>query len=321
MRAGPRGSQDYGFVLSTSAISGFTPEARVSIRYDIRQASLADGTVVELHDPSYRIDNLSGPKLPPDTVLMPRMPPSVQGVGLLERVPKSELEQIALSQRTTTSDIRGGLSWVPGKVIGRFGWQATEPTVASQTAVAFAREMGLTNPLVSASDCGDWNTACLNAANGGSPEVAPDLFQAVIAFEQWHAVPVERVADSSSSGAQVFQATGCAECHRMSLRVDLGESAVIHPYTDLLLHEMGEGLADKDLSGAPVMGRWRTAPLWGMHAAYVTGQPLRLLHDGRARSIEEAILWHGGEAHGAREKYTRLRNETRLTLLRWIESL
>src|SRR5262245_61719512 len=103
-------------------------------------------------------------------------------------------------------------------MLGRFGWQATEPTLASLTAVAFAREMGLTNPLVSASDCGGWNVACRAAASGGSPEVEPDLFQAVVAFERWHAVPVERTPDPSSPGARLFQSTGCAECHRMTLK-------------------------------------------------------------------------------------------------------
>jgi CxxC motif-containing protein (DUF1111 family) len=142
-----RGTQSYGFVLSTSAIVGFRPEGRVSVEYDLHPVRLADGAVVELRDPRYRIDNLSGPPLPPDTVLMPRLPPLAQGVGLLEQVPRSELEHIARTQRETTADIRGRLS-LPSShdpLIGRFGWQATEPTVARQIGVAFAREMGLTN--------------------------------------------------------------------------------------------------------------------------------------------------------------------------------
>jgi len=128
-----RGSRDYGFVLNTAAIKGFEPEARVRIQYEPRPVRLADGTVVELRQPRYRAENLAGPELPPGTVLMPRMPPPVQGVGLLERVPQLQLEQIARSQRTT-ADIRGRISWLQtsqGQSIGRFGWQASEPTVAS----------------------------------------------------------------------------------------------------------------------------------------------------------------------------------------------
>jgi CxxC motif-containing protein (DUF1111 family) len=313
-------------VLNTSAIKGFEPEASVRIEYEPRQVLLADGTSVELRQPRYHVENLSGPELPAATVLMPRMPPPVQGVGLLERVPQFELEQIASSERAATADIRGRISWLQmrrDRSIGRFGWQASEPTVASQIGVAFAREMGLTNPLVSGDDCGKWNVACRSAATGGSPEVAADLFDAVIAFERWHAVPVSKIVDESALGARLFESCGCADCHRANLRIDLGneDHALIQPYTDLLLHTMGQGLADRDLGGTPVRSLWRTAPLWGMHAAYVSGQPLRLLHDGRARSVEEAILWHGVEARRARDNYAHLSQQQRRALVEWIQGL
>jgi CxxC motif-containing protein (DUF1111 family) len=323
-----RGSRDYGFVLNTSAIKGFEPEARVWIQYELRQTTLADGTIVELRQPRYRADKLAGPGLPADTVLMPRMAPPVQGAGLLERVPQFELEQIARAERAATADIRGRISWLQtrqgeGRSIGRFGWQASEATVASQTSVAFAREMGLTNPLVSADDCGNWNVACRTAATGGSPDVQADLFEAVIAFEGWHAVPVMKITDEASPGARLFESCGCADCHRPNLRVDLGneDHATIHAYTDLLLHGMGQGLADRDLNGTPAPALWRTAPLWGMHAAYASGQPLHLLHDGRARSIEEAILWHDKEARRARENYAHLSQQQRRALVEWIQDL
>jgi CxxC motif-containing protein (DUF1111 family) len=319
-----RGSDDYGFVLSTSAVPGLTPEGRVHIKYASRRVTLADTTVVDLQQPHYEVDQLSGPALPSNTVLMPRLPPSAQGLGLLERVPQVELERIARMQSELTQDIRGRVAWLGegiDKHIGRFGWQATEPTVASQVGVAFAREMGLTNRVVSISDCGRWNAACLNAPNGGSPEVEAELFEAVVAFEEWHAVPVEHAADLSSAGGQLFQSIGCGDCHRTTVRVELPDSAVIHPYTDLLLHDLGKPLADADLTGTPATGRWRTAPLWGLHAAYATGRPVRLLHDGRARSVEEAILWHDAEGRRARDNYARLTKEQRRTLQEWVESL
>jgi len=234
-------------------------------------------------------------------------------------------------------------------MIGRFGWQARQPTVASQTAAAFAREMGLTNPLVDHDDCGAWNVACRAAPAGGTPEVEPELFNALLAFEHWQSVPIVRNVDESAAGARLFESNGCSQCHRPSLRVDLPAAeagpvehavahgvahgvargvaravarALIHPYTDLLLHQMGQGLADRDLQEktfAPSL--WRTAPLWGMHAAYVSGQPLRLLHDGRARSIEEAILWHDGEARDARNRYAQMPHDQRVALVEWIEAL
>jgi CxxC motif-containing protein (DUF1111 family) len=325
-RSVTRGNRAYGYVLNTSAIAGFQPEARVWIQYAIRQSTLADGTTVELREPRYRVADLAGPELAADTVLMPRLPPPVQGAGLLELVPESELERVAHAERRATADIRGRISRVQtgqGRRVGRFGWQASEPTVASQIAVAFAREMGLTNPLESSDDCGNWNVACRTAPTGGSPEVEPDLFEAVIAFERWHAVPVARIADESSIGGRLFRSAGCADCHRPTLSIEVGDQPhnVIHPYTDLLLHDMGKGLADRDLGGRPAASLWRTAPLWGTHAAYVSGQPLRLLHDGRARSVEEAILWHDSEARRARDTYSRLTKEQRRAVLEWIQDL
>jgi CxxC motif-containing protein (DUF1111 family) len=121
----------------------------------------------------------------------------------------------------------------------------------------------------------------------------------------------------------LFASCGCAQCHRPSLRIDLGndDHAVIHPYTDLLLHAMGQDLAERDLSGAPAPALWRTAPLWGMNAAYASGQPVHLLHDGRARSIEEAILWHDAEARRARDNYAHLSQQQRRALAEWIQNL
>jgi CxxC motif-containing protein (DUF1111 family) len=346
--------------LNTSAIRGFRPEARVSIEYKIKPVTLGDGMIVELREPGYRVSSLDGPKLLSSTVLMPRMPPPVQGAGLLELVPSAELERVSRLEHTGPDGIRGRISWLQtntdrpvadtakvaadtrraagtgrvaadmrrvaasaGRVVGRFGWQASEPTVASQIGVAFAREMGLTNPLESKDDCGPWNFTYRTAPSGGSPEVEPELFEAVVDFQRWHSVPVTQQPDLSSEGAQLFEATGCAQCHRATLQIEVGakDDTVIHPFTDLLLHEMGDILADRTVDGVAVPGLWRTAPLWGMHAASVSGQPIHLLHDGRARSIEEAILWHDSEGRAARERYVHSSAAQRRTLAEWIESL
>jgi CxxC motif-containing protein (DUF1111 family) len=183
--------------------------------------------------------------------------------------------------------------------------------------------MGLTNTLVSEIDCGKGDIACQSAPTGGSPEVEPPLFEAVIAFQRLHAVPVERLPDQSSVGAYLFERVGCAECHRPMLRVESGNSmqAVIHPYTDLLLHDLGQGLADHDIEGSPAADLWRTAPLWGMHVAYASGQPVQLLHDGRARSIEEAILWHDAQGRAASDRFSQLTADERRELVHWIEEL
>jgi CxxC motif-containing protein (DUF1111 family) len=317
-----RGTPEYGRILNTSATAGFTPEATVTVTYQERQRWLVDNSTVSLRMPSYSVSNLSGPALPDRTVLMPRLPPPVMGAGLLERVPESALATIAASQ--IRQGISGRISRLSGtKRVGRYGWQATEPTVASQTASAFAREMGLTSPLESHIDCGESNDACLTAPSGGTPEVDAALFDAVVWFQELHAVPVAKAIDGRSVGAKLFASTGCAECHRPTLPVELAKrsSATIAAYTDLLVHDLGDDLADRDLLGQPVHSEWRTAPLWGMGAAVATGQPLGLLHDGRARSVREAILWHGGVATPSLSRYLALEATERTALEEWIERL
>jgi CxxC motif-containing protein (DUF1111 family) len=319
-----RGTEEYGHVLNTAAIKGFTPEASISIAYDETTETLSDGTQVTLRAPRYLVSHLSGPALPANVVLMPRLPPPIFGTGLLERVLQKSIVAIAESQRHARSGVAGEVSWVEDhgtKVIGRFGWQATQPTVSTQTSVALAREMGLTTPLDAHIDCGANDDQCKHALSGGDPEVEGGLFDAVVFFESMHAVPVATVSTEDSPGRRVFEQSGCASCHLPALSVSLADQrpAKIHAYTDLLLHDVGTGLADRDLSGNAVPSRWRTAPLWGMNAAVASRQPLRLLHDGRAHSIDEAVLWHGGEAGNAVRRFRELPASQHSVLIEWIE--
>lgn len=316
-----RGTQAYGHVLNTGAVSGFSPEATVSIEYEEVPRWLIDNTRVFLRKPRYAISNLSGAALSSDTVIMPRMAPPVYGVGLLERVPESAIVTAAsVSARNGTG---GRASRLAGNRIGRFGWQATEATVASQTSSALAREMGLSSATDPRIDCGSTNKACLSASTGGDPEVEPALFDAIVLFQTAHAVPVRKSVDMRDPGARLFTSTGCAACHLPALPVALSGSAksTIAAFTDLLLHDLGEDLADRDVAGRPVKSEWRTAPLWGMSAAVAASQPLRLMHDGRARSVREAILWHGGSATHSLHQYLVLDAKERELLESWIEGL
>ncbi|HTE41809.1 MAG TPA: di-heme oxidoredictase family protein, partial [Steroidobacteraceae bacterium] len=296
-----RGTDEYGFILNTSSVEGATDEASVSIEYTYKDFVLADGTDIPLYTPYYKLDDFSGDKLPPSTVLMPRMPSAIFGVGLLESVPKTTIVTIA-SEQTQQGRVSGRVSHV-GDQIGRFGWQATEPTVASQTAAALSREMGLTTTLISHADCGRRNRVCDSTA-AAAPEVEPELFNALVEFQRLHAVPIGAVRSTTAVGSLIFRDLGCADCHRPSLKISAGKE--IHPFTDLLLHDLGQDLDDRDISGRTVHSEWRTAPLWGLNASVQSGQPLRLLHDGRARSIEEAILWHSGTAEKVRDAYALL---------------
>lgn len=317
------GHPRFGHIFNTDAIEGFVPEAEVLLAYDTIARIRADGSTQTLHSPRDRLTLPGGDALPDDLVLKTRMASQVLGAGLLEQVSEAD---ILAGTRARRGKPRGAASWIDtpdDRRLGRFGWQATEPDIASQTATAFAREMGLTTDMIAAADCGWLDTRCREAPQGGRPEVETALFEAVVAFQQLEAM--RRTPDAARhlrddrDGATLFARTGCADCHRPALR--LRDGSRIAPYTDLLLHDLGPALADRDVSGAPVPSLWRTAPLWGMGMALEGGRPVRLLHDGRARSIEEAIGWHDGNAADARARFDALTPEQRAQLIAWISAL
>lgn len=300
----------YGHALNTSALEGFRPEAEVRVRYAERGGDYPDGMRWSLRAPTYELLSLSSGPLAGDTVFAPRLTPQLFGAGLLERVPDAFL-------RDSAARARGRLSRLADGRIGRFGWQATTATIEEQTAVALSREMGLTSPLIDRDDCTPRQAACRAAPSGGTPEVPTEFMQALVAFQRHLAVPRAKAAPDQSAR---FAALGCAACHRPRLPVDGVPGLVaIAPYTDLLLHDLGDGLADRDANGRSVPSTWRTAPLWGLgHAAR---RPLALLHDGRARSIEEAVLWHDGEARTARRRFEQLDAAQRRRMLDWLAAL
>lgn len=319
-----RGHPHFGQVINTDAVDGFVPEAGIHIAYRAVERARPDGSSLTLWQPDYRLRMPDNEAAPADLVLMPRMASSAQGVGLLEAIPEAAI--LTATNESSDGQPRGRPSWIihgTTKRLGRFGWQATEVGVAEQIAVAFAREMGLTNPLIGRIDCATHDSACRDAAHGGTPEVSSDLFNAVLAFQQWEAPRRTPAAaehlHANPDGAQRFADLGCGHCHRSGWTTRDGLR--IDPYTDLLLHDLGPELADRTVDGQPVASLWRTAPLWGMSTALEGGRPLRLLHDGRARNLDEAIAWHGGAASAARSRYEALSAADRQHLLDWLAAL
>lgn len=304
---------DYGHVINTMAIDGHAPEARVQVRWQQRRGRYADGQRWTIMEPRYVVEDASLGVPPADTVLKPRIGPALFGAGLLDGVPLATIDAIRQSQSRRVRGIIGG----------RFGWQGDARTLVDQTAVAFAREMGVTSELQPSDDCTPAQQACLQAPHGGTPEAAEQFFHAVNTFQFLLGVPARAAVDLSadSTGARLFERTGCAACHVPQLVVprEVGTLS-IDPYSDLLLHDLGEGLADRTASGLPVRSKWRTAPLWGLAHALRDGQ-VALLHDGRAGSIEEAILWHEGQAEDSRRRFMRLDAVARRQLLDWVASL
>ncbi|HTN33353.1 MAG TPA: di-heme oxidoredictase family protein [Marinobacter sp.] len=323
----------YGTQLQTAAIPGVKPEADLTVTWKSENRTLADGTVVELRKPMFRIENPNYGPLPENLLVSPRIAPSMIGVGLLEAIPLADLQALADPDDSDGDGISGKLNQVwdlatKQTVPGRFGWKAGEPTVEQQSMGAFAGDMGLTSSLKPATDCTP-EQQCDRYATGGTPEITDKIADFVTFYAKSLAVPVRRNMEKSSvqRGAKLFNETGCAACHTPTFKT--GESPdrpdlshqIIWPYTDLLLHDMGPALADGRSEFLASGSEWRTAPLWGTGLVQVVNPQAGFLHDGRARTLEEAILWHGGEAAPAAERYSRMAASDRQALIDFLNSL
>jgi CxxC motif-containing protein (DUF1111 family) len=331
----------YGGQLQDFSIQGFPAEGKLKIGYTERPVTLADGEVASLRVPDYSLTDLAYGPASPDIMISPRVAPPMIGLGLLEAVPE---DQILAGADPDDAD-QDGISGKPNRVwsrehnkamLGRFGWKAGVPTIAQQTAEAFAGDIGLATTMMPypSGDCTEKQKACLDAPNGNSPkyqnvEVGDELFRLVTFYSQNLAVPARRKPDDPQvlKGKQVFYQIGCASCHRPKFVTgDVpGQPHLSHqliwPYTDMLLHDMGEGLADGRPEGAATGSEWRTPPLWGVGLTETVSGHTLFLHDGRARNLTEAILWHGGEAQGPRDRFAELPRTDRDALLAFVNSL
>ncbi len=332
----------YGEQLQDFAIQGHRAEARVAVDWEEIPVALADGETVSLRRPVWRAEVPGHGPLAPGAMLSPRLTPPMIGLGLLEAIPAADILALA-----DPDDIDGdGISGRPSIVwsaefdrpmLGRFGWKAGAPTVKAQSSGAFAGDMGLSTPLHPApwGECTAAQAACRAAPHGddaehGGYEVAADALDLVAFYARNLAPPARRDLDDPQvlRGKALFHGAGCAACHapkHVTHRLD-GQPEqsfqLIWPYTDLLLHDMGEGLADGRPEGVATGREWRTPPLWGLGLAEtVLGGPAHYLHDGRARSVLEAILWHGGEAQAARDAVAAMPKAERAALLRFLGSL
>ena len=330
----------YGYQLQNFAIRGHHAEGRMGIEFEERTVALADGETVSLREPRYTLHDLAHGPLHPEAMISPRLAPPMIGLGLLEAV-----EETAILALADPEDRDGdGISGRPNRVwssikgetsLGRFGWKAGSATVDGQSQAAFTNDLGISVPLHPAGwgDCTAGQSACRAAPDGNSPQFenleAPRQVTDLVAHYARHlAVPARRDVDDRQvvAGEQLFRDSGCAACHTPTLITsDDADPALagqtIHPYSDLLLHDLGEGLADGRPEGVANGREWRTAPLWGIGLSKVVNPDATFLHDGRARTLLEAILWHGGEAQAARDAVVAMTRAERAALLRFLESL
>ncbi|WP_292528832.1 di-heme oxidoredictase family protein [Methylocystis sp.] len=317
---GPRAHPHYGAQLNPEGVPGVACEGQAVVEYAEFDVTLSDGETTTLRRPKLSFRNLAYGALGPETKTSLRNAPPVFGLGLIESV--SDAEILAGKGRPNfVFSVENGR-----KSLGRFGLKANQPNLRQQIANAFADEIGVTSSLFPFENCAPTQSACLGAPK---PELDDAQLDAVVTYIRALAPPARRNPQDPrvADGESLFRAIGCSDCHRDALHVaDFAlqpalDGAEIHPYTDLLLHDMGEGLADGRDDFDAGSRDWRTPPLWGLGLAGKGGDGANFLHDGRARTPTEAILWHGGEAQASADAFCSLPKPQRHALLAFLNSL
>lgn len=316
---GPVAEPTYGLQLQTDAVEPTEPEGRLVVTWTEHTGRFDDGEPYVLREPTVTAVDLRAGPLAADVMTSARIAPAMIGLGLLEQIAETDILVAA-----DPDDLDGdGISGRPNRVwdaaagrpvLGRFGWKAGEPDVEQQTVVALDQDMGV--------------STAQRPSGTDPPEMSAPTLDDMVFYNRTIAVPVARdIADPRvNDGALVFAELGCAACHTTTQRTVDGPVAdlagqVIHPFTDLLLHDMGPELADGRPEFEAGGTEWRTAPLWGLgHRSEVVGYGA-FLHDGRAATPTEAVLWHGGEAAAARRRFLALGRARRESLAAFLGAL
>ena len=332
----------YGHQFSDASVAGIPAEGRVEVRWIEEQpVTLPGGETVTLRRPDWTLADLAYGPLDPATALSPRVAPQMIGLGLIEAIPAADILAHADPDDADGDGISGrpNIVWSPEydvPMLGRFGVRATTPTLRQQAADAFNADIGLASPLRPdpAGDCTAAQAACragphgMDAAQGGF-EVSEESLDLVTFYSRTLAVPRRASVDDPQvlRGKALFHEARCAACHvpkfvthRLTDRPE-HSFQLIWPHSDLLLHDMGPGLADGLPAGSATGAEWRTPPLWGLGLTERVSGHRQYLHDGRARSPTEAILWHGGEGQAARDRFAAMPAPDRAALLAYLESL
>ncbi len=328
------GEPNYGTQLQDFALPGQQPEAKVAIEYRYHELRFADGYTVTLRKPSIRLFELAYGELSPTVQMSARIAPPMIGLGLLESIDDATLLAAEDPNDQDQDGISGRVNWVWDRqtqqlAIGRFGWKAGQPNLMQQNASAFSEDLGLTSHVFPKPSCQPSQTLCQQLPDGGSPEVSERVLNFVEFYTRHLAVPARRGLDDplAQQGEQLFTELGCGRCHQPVMKTGVRPKTpalseqVIWPYSDLLLHDMGEGLADHRPEFTANGREWRTPPLWGIgYTEQISGHS-QYLHDGRARNLLEAILWHGGEAEAIKQRVLTLNEQQRAALLAFLQSL
>ena len=346
----------YGDQFNNAAIQGVAPEGTVRIRSTPIPGRFADGTRYTLHKPVYTFTDLGYGAMSKDVMVSPRIAPHMAGLGLIEAIPEGEILSNARDQAASHGPVKGQPNRVwdafaQKEVIGRFGWKANTGSIAHQSAGAFNGDMGITSSVHWREACASAQKDCLAAPHGGGkrtgrdglmpasqasaevPEIDDETLGHVVFYTATLAPAARRKPDAPQvlRGQALFAQAQCAACHRpgyttgepMFPRLTSGKVSGqrIWPYTDLLLHDMGPDLADGRPDFLASGRQWKTPPLWGVGLFRDVNGHQRLMHDGRANGVLEAVLWHGGEAQPARERVLKLSQRDRDALVAFVNSL
>lgn len=331
---GPMPHPVYGDQISERAILHVEPEGRAEISYTELPGAYGDGERFSLRQPRYAISDLKYGDLGKDFMISPRVAPAMIGLGLLQSVPDETLLALADPDDADGDGISGRPNEVwdsaaSKKALGRFGWKANQPNLRQQNAGAAVGDIGIATSMADGQNCTTAQPDCVKAINGGAPEMSDEFLDKLTLYTMTIAVPAQRNARDPTiqQGEGLFRAMGCASCHMPTLQTKSVErfselaNQTFHPFTDLLLHDMGEGLADNRPDFEATGREWRTPPLWGLGLIPVVNKHDLLLHDGRARGPAEAILWHGGEAVKSRETFRNSAKSERDALIAFLNSL
>lgn len=324
----------YGGQLQDFSLSSAKPEGQIQLTYQAIPVTMAGGEVITLRQPQLTITDLQYGPMHPQVMMSARVAPPMIGLGLLELIPEHTLKQIAKEQQAEAKGVSGKLNQVwdveaQAFAVGRFGWKAGQPSLMQQNAAAFNGDLGLTSELFPVENCSSMQSVCDELPNGGKPEVSRNVLTFVEFYSRHLAVPARRNVNDPKviKGEALFAEVGCQSCHVTQITTAKNTDSpalseqLINPYTDLLLHDMGEGLADNRGEYLADGQEWRTAPLWGVGYTQEVNGHTNLLHDGRARNVMEAILWHGGEAQQSRDQVVALSKPDREALVAFLHSL
>jgi CxxC motif-containing protein (DUF1111 family) len=340
---GPKPHPHYGDQIQNQGLMGQSEtstflgervqqEADVYIDWENVETSFVDGEKIVLRKPNLRIENLNFGPLEPEVMYSLRLAQPVFGLGLLEGIPESDI--LALAEKQKEEGFNGRPNYVWNAIdkeisLGRFGWKANQPSIKQQIAAAFHGDIGVTSSVFGEENCPPVQKDCDAQPPGNNPELIDINWDELVFWTQALAVPARRNVDDVDfqRGEKLFAEAKCAVCHVPEMRakkidaLPQTDGQLIRAYTDLLLHDMGEALADNRPEFKAGGRDWRTQPLWGIGLSETVSGPLALLHDGRARNIAEAILWHGGEAAVSRETFRSMQKADREALVKFVESI